>query len=84
MVAYNLGTGRGYSVLEMVVAFERASGRKVAWKVAPRRPGDIASCYADPALAQRELGWSAQLDIEEMTRDAWRWQRDNPDGFDRP
>ena len=70
---YNLGTGRGYSVLEMVFAFERITGQKVPYRIAPRRPGDIAACYADPAKAQKELGWSAELGIEEMCADAWRY-----------
>jgi UDP-glucose 4-epimerase len=71
---YNLGTGRGNSVLEMVRAFEAASGRKVPYKIVDRRPGDIASCYADTAHAERELGWKAQYDIARMCTDAWRWQ----------
>ena len=77
----NLGTGRGYSVLEMVRAFERASGRPVPYRFVDRRPGDVAECYADPSLAERLLGWRAQLGIERMCEDAWRWQRDNPDGY---
>lgn len=77
----NLGTGRGYSVLEVVRAFEAASGRKVAYRIAPRRPGDVAQCWANPALAKRLLGWSAERDIDAMCRDAWRWQYDNPDGY---
>ena len=81
VVTYNLGTGRGYSVLEMIRAFERASGRAVPYRVVPRRPGDIARCYADPSLASAELGWHAQLGIEDMVRDGWRWQSANPDGF---
>nr|WP_315253018.1 UDP-glucose 4-epimerase GalE [uncultured Duganella sp.] len=71
---YNLGTGRGYSVLDMVRAFEAASGRKVPYQIVDRRPGDIAACYADAALAQRELGWTAQRDIHQMCADSWRWQ----------
>ena len=78
---WNLGTGRGYSVLEMVSAFERASGRKVPYKVMPRRPGDIAVCYADPTRAREELGWSAVRGLDEMCVDTWRWQSQNPDGF---
>ncbi|WP_295992851.1 UDP-glucose 4-epimerase GalE [Rugamonas sp.] len=74
VLTYNLGTGRGNSVLEMVQAFERASGRPIAYQFAPRRAGDIAQCYADCALAQRELGWSAQRGIEQMCADTWRWQ----------
>jgi len=81
LLAVNLGTGRGYSVLEMVHAFEKASGRKVPYKVAARRPGDIASVYADPSLASRELGWKAERGIDEMCRDGWKWQSMNPDGF---
>lgn len=81
LVVYNLGTGRGYSVLEMIAAFEKASGHPVSYRIAPRRPGDIAVCYADPAKASLELGWSASLGIEEMCRDAWRWQSQNPQGY---
>ena len=77
----NLGTGRGYSVLEVVKAFERASGRKVQVQFVARRPGDVAASYADPALAARELGWKAKLDIDAMCRDVWRWQSQNPDGY---
>ena len=79
--AYNLGTGRGYSVLEMISAFEVASGRKVPFTIAARRPGDVASCYADPSLAQERLGWSTEHDITQMCRDAWRWQSENPTGY---
>ncbi|MDQ2076292.1 UDP-glucose 4-epimerase GalE [Marinimicrobium sp. ABcell2] len=78
---YNLGTGRGYSVLQVVEAFERASGRRVPYKVAPRRPGDIASCFANADLARRELGWHAEFNLERMVEDAWRWQSRNPDGY---
>ncbi|MFN4148460.1 MAG: UDP-glucose 4-epimerase GalE [Rhodocyclaceae bacterium] len=81
LLTVNLGTGRGYSVLEMVRAFERASGRKVPYRIAPRRPGDVAICYADPTLAAQLLGWRAEKGLEEMCRDAWRWQSQNPDGF---
>jgi len=81
VVAYNLGTGRGYSVLEMVAAFEQASGRAIPYRIAPRRPGDVASCYADPDLARRELGWQAELGLGDMARDAWNWQQQNPDGY---
>ncbi len=79
--AYNLGSGRGYSVMEMIDAFERASGRRVKYRNAPRRPGDVASCYADPSLAHAELGWSARLDLDAMCRDAWNWQSRNPQGY---
>jgi UDP-glucose 4-epimerase len=79
--AYNLGTGRGYSVLEMVAAMERASGRRIPYSFAERRPGDVAVCFADPAKAQKELGWTAVRDIAEMCEDSWRWQMNNPDGY---
>jgi UDP-glucose 4-epimerase len=80
-LVYNLGTGRGYSVLEMVAAFEQASGRPVPYEIVARRPGDIATCYADPAKAREELGWQTQFGLEAMVTDAWRWQSQNPDGF---
>lgn len=79
---YNLGTGRGYSVLELVKAFEAASGRSIAYEIKPRREGDVAICYADPSKANRELGWRAKRGIEEMCRDSWRWQSQNPGGYD--
>lgn len=79
---YNLGTGRGYSVLEMVAAFERASGRPVPYEIVERRPGDIATCYADPSLASDALDWRAELGIEDMVGDAWRWQSQNPNGYE--
>ncbi|MEW5942691.1 MAG: UDP-glucose 4-epimerase GalE [Pseudomonadota bacterium] len=82
VLAVNLGTGRGYSVLEMVRAFEAASGRAVPYRITGRRPGDIAACYADPSLARDVLGWQAQYGIEEMCRDAWRWQSMNPEGYE--
>ena len=82
VVTYNLGTGRGYSVLEMVSAFEQASGRPVPHEIVDRRPGDIAMCYADPTLAREELGWAAQRGIDDMVRDTWRWQSLNPNGYD--
>ncbi len=81
IVTYNLGTGRGYSVLEMVVAFEKASGRKIPYRIVDRRPGDIAACYADPSKAERELGWKAERGIDQMCEDAWRWQYNNPEGY---
>jgi len=77
----NLGTGRGYSVLEAAKAFERASGRRIALELAGRRPGDVAACFADAALAARELGWKARFDIDAMCRDVWRWQSANPQGY---
>jgi UDP-glucose 4-epimerase len=82
ILTVNLGTGRGYSVLEVIAAFEKASGRKVAHNIAARRAGDIAACYADPALAKSLLGWHAELGIEAMCADSWRWQSMNPNGFD--
>lgn len=79
--AVNLGTGRGTSVLELVAAFERATGRRVPYTIAPRRAGDIAECWANPALAARLLDWRAQRGIEQMCADGWRWQSTNPDGY---
>jgi len=81
ILTVNLGTGRGYSVLEVVAAFERASGRPVPYRVAPRRPGDVASCYADPDYSHQALAWRATRDLDEMCRDAWRWQQMNPHGY---
>ena len=81
MLAPNLGTGRGTSVLELIHAFERASGRKIAHRIAPRRPGDIGACWADPSMAERVLGWKAQLGIDAMCADGWRWQQMNPNGY---
>ncbi|KDE46007.1 UDP-glucose 4-epimerase GalE [Geobacillus sp. CAMR5420] len=80
--AYNLGTGRGYSVLELVSAFEKVTGIKIPYKIVARRPGDVAICYADPTKAKEELGWVATRGIEEMCRDAWRWQSNNPNGYE--
>ena len=79
--ALNLGTGSGVSVLQLVAAFERASGREVPVRIVGRRPGDVAEVWADPTLAQRLLGWSAALDVDAMCRDAWNWQRHNPQGY---
>jgi len=81
VVTYNLGTGQGYSVLDMVKAFEAACGNPIPYTIAPRRAGDIAQCYADPALARKELNWTAQYGIEEMCEDTWRWQSSNPQGY---
>ena len=78
---YNLGTGVGYSVLDVVKAFEKASGVKINYKIAPRRPGDISTCYSDPSKALAELGWKAERGIEEMCADSWRWQSNNPNGY---
>jgi UDP-glucose 4-epimerase len=79
---YNLGTGRGYSVLEMIEAFRNASKRDIPYKITARRKGDIAECYADPALAFKELGWTARKGIDEMCRDTWKWQSLNPNGYE--
>ncbi len=81
VLTVNLGTGRGYSVLDMVKAFEHASGEKVAYEIVTRRPGDIAKCYADPSLAKALLSWQAELGIERMCEDSWRWQSQNPQGY---
>ncbi len=78
---YNLGTGGGYSVLEMVRAFEQVCGRAIPYRIVGRRPGDVAEVYADPSLAAKELGWQAERGIEAMVRDAWRWQSQNPNGY---
>ncbi len=78
---FNVGTGKGYSVLEIVRAFERASGKKIPYKITARRPGDIAVCYADPTRAKDLLGWQAAYGLEQMCADAWRWQRNNPNGY---
>lgn len=80
---FNLGTGKGVSVMEMIHAFERASGKTIPYDVVARRPGDVASCYADCSLANRELDWITEKTIEEACKDAWRWQSNNPDGFGR-
>jgi UDP-glucose 4-epimerase len=80
--AYNLGTGTGYSVLEIVAAFEKSAGVEIPYKIVDRRPGDIAVCYADPAKAKNELGWTAERGIEDMCRDSWKWQKNNPNGFE--
>jgi UDP-glucose 4-epimerase len=79
---FNLGTGRGHSVLEVVAAFERASGREIPYHIVERRPGDVTSCYADPSKARRELGWEADRDIHAMCRDTWAWQSQNPNGYE--
>ena len=79
LLTYNLGTGRGNSVLEMVRAFEQASGRKVPYQIVDRRPGDIAACYADPAVAESELGWKATRGVDQMCADSWRWQQNSAD-----
>ncbi len=82
IVTVNLGTGRGYSVLGMVRAFEKASGRSVPYEIVARRQGDVAKCYADPSLAKSLLGWEAQFDLQRMCTDSWRWQSMNPNGYE--
>jgi len=81
VMTINLGTGKGYSVLEMVKAFKKASGKEVPYKIAPRRAGDIATCFADPSYAKEVLGWEAKRGIDEMCEDSWRWQSQNPNGY---
>lgn len=78
---YNLGTGHGYSVLDMIHAFSKVCGKEIPYVIKPRRAGDIATCYADPALAKKELGWEAERGLEEMCEDGWRWQSGNPNGY---
>ena len=82
LAIYNLGTGHGYSVLDVVKAFEKANDLKVPYAVKPRRPGDIATCYCNPAKAKAELGWEAQYGIEDMCRDSWNFQKNNPNGYE--
>ena len=82
LVIYNLGTGRGYTVLEVVAAFEAACGKSIPYRFVERRPGDIAACFADPSKARQELGWWAERGIEEMCADVWRWQSGNPNGYE--
>ena len=82
LAVYNIGTGNGYSVLDVVNAFEKVNGVKVPYRIMPRRPGDIATCYCNPAKAKAELGWEAQYGIEEMCRDSWNWQSKNPNGYE--
>jgi UDP-glucose 4-epimerase len=79
---YNLGTGKGYSVLDVVKAFEKASGLKINYRIAPRRAGDVACCYADATKAKEVLGWQAKYDIDDMCADSWRWQSQNPNGLE--
>ena len=79
---YNLGTGIGYSVLDMIHAFSKACGKELPYQILPRRAGDIAMCYADPALAKAELGWEATKNLEDMCADTWRWQSQNPNGYE--
>lgn len=81
VAVYNLGTGKGYSVLDVVRAFEAAIGVRVSFEIVARRPGDIATCYSDPSKALAELGWKAEFGIEEMRRDSWNWQKKNLEGY---
>lgn len=81
VLIYNLGTGQGYSVLDVLHAFEKACGKEIPYEIKPRRAGDIATCYADPSLAKKELGWTASFGIEKMCEDSWNWQSHNPDGY---
>ena len=81
LVTYNLGTGNGYSVLDLVKAFSKASNREIPYKIVERRAGDIAMCYADPSKAEKELGWKAEYGIDDMCQDSWRWQSQNPNGY---
>ncbi len=82
LTVYNLGTGVGYSVLDIVNTFERVNNIKIPYEIAPRRPGDLAVCYSDPSKAEKELGWKAQRNLEDMCRDTWRWQSMNPKGYE--
>ena len=81
VAVYNLGTGHGYSVLDVVNAFQKATGIPIPYSIKPRRPGDIDIYYSDPTKAKRELGWEAKLSLEDMCADAWRWQKNNPRGY---
>jgi UDP-glucose 4-epimerase len=81
VVTYNLGTGRGSSVLEVVAAFQEATGIEIPYEIVARRAGDVVAAYADPARAQRELGWVARFNLADMCRDGWNWQQQNPDGY---
>jgi len=83
VLTVNLGTGNGYSVLDMVKAFEKASGKEVPYQIVDRRPGDIATCYADPAYAEERLDWKAECELDEMCEDTWRWYSQNPDGYSK-
>ncbi len=83
VVIYNLGTGQGYSVLEMIKSFEKASNKKISYKIDDRRPGDIATCFADPLKAKQELNWQAVKTLDDMCKDTWKWQKNNPDGYQK-
>ncbi|HBR01647.1 MAG TPA: UDP-glucose 4-epimerase GalE [Ruminiclostridium sp.] len=82
VLAYNLGTGTGYSVLDLVGSFEKVCGKPIKYAIRGRRPGDIATCYADPSKAEKELGWTAARELHEMCEDSWRWQKNNPNGYE--
>ena len=84
VLIYNLGTGNGYSVLQVIEAFGKACGKKIPYEIKPRRAGDIATCYCDPSKAKRELGWKAEYGIDEMCADSWKWQTQNPNGYNDP
>ena len=77
-----MGTGNGYSILDIVKAFSKASGQDILYKIVDRRPGDVAMCYADPTKANNELGWKAEFGIDRMCEDSWRWQSNNPNGYE--
>ena len=81
LVTYNLGTGNGFSVLQLVEAFSKACGKKIPYKITPRRAGDVAICYADPSKANKELNWKAERSLAQMCEDSWRWQKNNPKGY---
>ncbi|MDP6723481.1 MAG: GDP-mannose 4,6-dehydratase, partial [Pirellulaceae bacterium] len=81
VLTYNLGTGRGYSVLEMIAAFKKATSIEIPYQIVERRAGDVVAAYADPSKAESELGWKARFDLDTMCRDGWNWQQKNPDGF---
>ncbi len=81
MAIYNLGTGNGISVLEIINGFKKASGKEIPYEVVARRPGDIAACFASPKKAEKELKWKAELGVDKMCEDSWRWQSSNPDGY---
>ena len=83
ILTVNLGTGNGYSVLDMIKAFEKVSGKEVKYRIVDRRAGDIATCYADPSYAAEILNWKAECELDEMCEDTWRWQSQNPDGYPR-
>jgi UDP-glucose 4-epimerase len=81
-VTYNLGTGRGYSVLEVIASYSKAVGREIPYELVERRPGDVAASYADPSRAENELFWVAERDLDDMCRDSWHWQSNNPNGYE--